>query len=605
MPLTKKSSATKHPRIPPEIHGVQVNHCKNPQCANFGVPARATIPRGTLAHGGKGDGYALTGALPGTPQIRCKLCGEVFPLKSNRAIAEEIERLTAYLTPKPVCCPNDQCVNYDIPVSAPKQYQSFGKTDAGSLRFRCKACGHLFSVAQKANLRQRQHAKNRTIFSLLMNKSPMRRICEIAQINSVTLYQRIDFFHRQCLAFVANREQHLFDGSLKTPRLYLAIDRQDYVINWTNQADRRNVTMHAVGSADEDTGYVFGMHLDFDCRLDASSVEADAKQIGDQGEPYAFRKYARVWLRADYTDALRQHWKAKRSKKRKKPVPSASTLIANIEKSYAVAADRSDVERVTQMDFDTQLPPKGMQIHSEYTLYGHFFFLERMLRGVEKVRFFMDQESAIRAACLSGFNERVKNRTADAFYVRINKMLTVNERRFALAQSRAEFDSAKSRFPGLTDGEVKVKVIQEHLSKTTAIGKWSDRWVLHPFPSMSEPDKAMCYLTNFADYAPDHLARLYARASLHAIDRFFMQVRRRLSILERPIQTASAQGRTWYGYSPYNPEVVEKLLAIFRVFYNYVAAGDDKKTPAMRLGLAKAPIDLDDILYYVPSVPGT
>lgn len=599
MALPKKSPAAKHPRVPPETQGIQVNYCKNPQCANFGFPARANTTRGTAAHGGKGDGYARTGAFPGMPLMRCTLCSEIFPLKSNLAIAEERERLIAYLNPRPVCCPNDACTNHVVPVDTPKQYQSFGKTDAGSLRYRCKACGHLFSVAQKASLRQRQHVKNRTILSLLMNKSPMRRICEIAQINAVTLYQRIDFFHRQCQAFVANREQHLLDGSLKIPRLYLAIDRQDYVINWTNQADRRNVTLHAVGSADDNTGYVFGMDLDFDSRLDALGIEADAKVIGDQVEPHPFRKYARIWLQADYTDALRQHWKAKRIKKRKKPVPVASPLVASITKTYAAAADRGDVEQAAQMDFDTQLPPKGMQIHSEYTLYGHFFFLERMLRGVEKVRFFMDQESAIRAACLSAFNERVRNRTADAFYVRINKSLTVNERRFALAQSRAEFDAAKSRYPGLTDGEVEVKVIHEHLARMTTIGKWSDRWVLHPFPSMSEPEKAMCYLTDYGDYAPDHLARLYAKASLHAIDRFFMQVRRRLSILERPIQTASAQRRTWYGYSPYNPEVVEKLLAIFRVFYNYVVVGEDKKTPAMRLGLAKAPIDIEDILYYV------
>lgn len=602
MVLPKISPAAKHPRVPPEIQGIQVNYCKNPQCANFGVPARASTTRGTAARGGKGDGYARTGAFPGMPLMRCTLCSEIFPLKSNLAIAEERARLIAYLNPRPVCCPNDTCANHVVPVDTPKQYQSFGKTDAGSLRYRCKACGHLFSVAQKASLRQRQHVKNRTILSLLMNKSPMRRICEIAQINAVTLYQRIDFFHRQCQAFVANREQHLLDGSLKVPRLYLAIDRQDYVINWTNQADRRNVTLHAVGSADDNTGYVFGMDLDFDSRLDALGVEADAKAIGDQAEPHPYRKYARIWLQADYTDALRQHWKAKKIKKRKKLVPVASPLVASIAKTYAAAADRSDVEQAAQMDFDTQLPPKGMQIHSEYTLYGHFFFLERMLRGVEKVRFFMDQESAIRAACLTAFNERVRNRTADAFYVRIDKSLTVNERRFALAQSRAEFEAAKSRYPGLTDGEVEVKVIQEHLARMTTIGKWSDRWVLHPFPSMSEPEKAMCYLTDYNDYAPDHLARLYAKASLHAIDRFFMQVRRRLSILERPIQTASAQRRTWHGYSPYNPEVVEKLLAIFRVFYNYVAVGEDKKTPAMRMGLAKAPIEIEDLLYYVPSI---
>jgi hypothetical protein len=33
---------------------------------------------------------------------------------------------------------------------------------------------------------------------------------------------------------------------------------------------------------------------------------------------------------------------------------------------------------------------------------------------------------------------------------------------------------------------------------------------------------------------------------------------------------------------------VEKLLAIFRVFYKYVAVGEYKKKSAMRIGLAKA-----------------
>lgn len=80
---------------------------------------------------------------------------------------------------------------------------------------------------------------------------------------------------------------------------------------------------------------------------------------------------------------------------------------------------------------------------------------------------------------------------------------------------------------------------------------------------------------------------LHNKASLHAIDCFFVQVRRRLSILERPISTSSRAGRTWYGYSAYNPETIVKILGIFRTFYNYCLAGQDGKTPAMRLGLAK------------------
>ena len=115
---------------------------------------------------------------------------------------------------------------------------------------------------------------------------------------------------------------------------------------------------------------------------------------------------------------------------------------------------------------------------------------------------------------------------------------------------------------------------------------------------MSEPEKAVCYLTDYQDYDFDHLARLYNKASMHGIDQFFMQVRRRIAPLERPISSSSSTGRKWYGHAPYNPEMVIKLLEIYRVFYNYCKKGLDKKTPAMRLGLAKEKVDLEDIIYY-------
>ena len=92
------------------------------------------------------------------------------------------------------------------------------------------------------------------------------------------------------------------------------------------------------------------------------------------------------------------------------------------------------------------------------------------------------------------------------------------------------------------------------------------------------------------------MARLFLKASLHPIDRFFMQVRRRLSLLERPISTSSKAGRTWYGYSAYKPENIEKVLTIFRVYYNYCLAGKDKKTPAMRLGLTNYTVEPQNIL---------
>src|SRR3546814_11569307 len=79
-----------------------------------------------------------------------------------------------------------------------------------------------------------------------------------------------------------------------------------------------------------------------------------------------------------------------------------------------------------------------------------------------------------------------------------------------------------------------------------------------------------------------------------------MQIRRLIMMLERPISTPSNDGRVWRGYSAYNPRIIQKLLDIYRVYYNYVAVGEDKRTPALRLGLAMGPVKLETILYFDP-----
>jgi hypothetical protein len=224
-----------------------------------------------------------------------------------------------------------------------------------------------------------------------------------------------------------------------------------------------------------------------------------------------------------------------------------------------------------------------------------------LLKNVEKVRFYLDQESGIRAACLSAFSTEVLEKRCDAFYVRVNKYLTINEKRRLKADAQKEMDKLRDSDPVLaeiSDHDLRLIIIKERMQEMVGIGKWNDRWLFYPFPDMSEPQKAICWLTDLHDqaYDEDHLARLYSKATLHGIDRFFMQARRRLSLLERPIASSSNEGRKWYGYSPYNPAIVGKVLDIFRIFYNYIELGDDKQTPAVRLGLSKKPKTISEVL---------
>ena len=57
------------------------------------------------------------------------------------------------------------------------------------------------------------------------------------------------------------------------------------------------------------------------------------------------------------------------------------------------------------------------------------------------------------------------------------------------------------------------------------------------------------------------------------------------------VGTSSGHNAVWHGYSPYNPRMVEKYLTIFRTANNWTFVGNDGKTPAMRLGFARQPLD--------------
>jgi hypothetical protein len=239
-----------------------------------------------------------------------------------------------------------------------------------------------------------------------------------------------------------------------------------------------------------------------------------------------------------------------------------------------------------------------MQVREQYTMHGHFQLLAGLLRGAEKVRVFMDQDSGIRAAFLAAFADRIKARTADGWYVSVLKESTIHQKERAVQQAKARLADAADRYPGLSPDQLAVELMKEQMARATAVGQYGDEWLEHPVPNMSEPAKKLCWLTDLEDYDADHAARLYLRGSLHAIDRFFMQTRRLLSLAERSIVTASKDRRVWHGYSAYKPENLAKVLEIFRVYYNFCKVGADKKTPAMRLGLARAPIALEDILYF-------
>lgn len=574
-------------RIPPPYNGIQINFCKNPNCKNFGVPAELFGDfRGKRGKDKVITNYSLTAGRKAYPHLRCNACLEYFPIKSNQGIAEEVERFKSVFNTTLQSCPDIECSNHSIPVATPKAYQSFGKTKSGSDRYRCKICKKTFAIG-KATRYQKQPEITEQVFKLLVNKSPFRRICEVVAINPDTLYHRIDFLFEQCKTFTASIETKL--KTLPIKRLYLSVDRQDYLVNWSQRKDKRNNIFQAVATVDNESRYVFANHLNFDNTLNPIAVELDVARINDNNTYSPYRRYARLWLESDY----------QKSVDAKKDINGSIRLQDDIKHTYDKHDSRDDIENLDAITPSMQLPKNGMQIHGEYTLYGHFLYLNQLLGNVEKIRFFLDQDSGIRASCLGAFHKEITNRTCDVFYVRINKDLTVDEKRKKKNLSKKQFDEVRKLNPTLTVDDVKLLMLKSELQRMKSIGKWKDEWLAHPLPDMSETEKAICYLTNLHDYDDDHLAWLYNKASLHGVDNYFMVIRRRISLLERAIHSRANAGRVWNGYGAYNPSNIVKLLGIFRCFYNYILVSDkDGKTPAMRLGLIDRPISFEEVINY-------
>jgi len=563
------SESHRHPRIPPESGGIQVNHCKTAGCANFGVPAPQTRGR---VEGGVGS-YLLTSGGRQLPLLQCHLCRHSTVLYSNSAIAQEMARFDLTRTrATSAACPGGECISSGKPASVhPELYYSHGTTRSGEPRYRCKACGSTFSSGAPVR-KQRRPELNREVLSLVVNKVPMRRICEVLDLNPATLYGKLAYLAEASSQFSSAQEDRLASGEVRLARAYVSVDRQDHLINWGSQLDRRYTTLGAIGAVENASGYVLAMQLNFDPACNPEDIEADALACGDYRWARAYRRHARLWLRQDYEQGAAQD---------------------DVEVGAAQSAQVPDVE--------SKPPPAGMQVHLGAMQYGMFFHLRRLLIGTDRIRFFLDRDPGLDSACLAALVDAIKARRADVFVVRGNsKELTVDKKKLQIARANRELEKF-ARAVTLNDGEsLRTRFVAHHLQAFRTTHQ-DTPWFDYPLADMADPSKSVRYLTDFDDYDIEHLARLYKRATLRGVDRFFMQVRRRLSILERPIATANSARRAWHGYAAYSPKVAQQVLQIFRTYYNYALVGEDGKTPAMRLGLTDSLISLE-ALSLIPTV---
>lgn len=141
-----------------------------------------------------------------------------------------------------------------------------------------------------------------------------------------------------------------------------------------------------------------------------------------------------------------------------------------------------------------------------------------------------------------------------------------------------------------------------HKEVTTASGthlEYADNPIPHPLATIDRGLRSVDCTTNLSTLEPSDIAALMMNVNDNATNTFIQQIRRRLSILERPLTTARGDGKS-YIYSNFNPKYAQMAITILRTYYNFCFAlksNGTMETPAQRLGITDKKFGLKDIIY--------
>lgn len=327
-----------------------------------------------------------------------------------------------------------------------------------------------------------------------------------------------------------------------------------------------------------------------------------------------------------------------------------SNAVSQSEVDEAVSGDdETDLADPEDAYDDAKIPEIGSRIVDAYAMTAHFLYLRKMLDHVRRVNFYLDLDGGMDIACATAFVGRIDGDPrsmpiTDICLVKIQKGLSVEEKAIYHAKdtNRVAREILRKRRANLGLSESAVDLtdwaLAEEAPEITSLDQWEiyrltiqiymDRiqkakdlkraeklqaqqnkkrytrkrsrvmWVYNPFVRKGQPLREVAFLTDLnGRYENQEIARYCANASLNATDRFFAQLRRKSSGLERPILSASSKG-LHYLYTPYEPSMVHKLATLYRTYYNYVACDENRETPAMKMGLTDKPFLIDDLVDY-------
>lgn len=591
-----------------QSYHIQFNRCTNPFCKWFGETQKEYSdvkykPSRYRLEGSKKYGSQFIKCYPdptGSPIGTTWSC-TCTPF-SNWSVAEEIMRLATMDRVKDIekvyNFHREDCPNQGLtPFESPKEFYKRGKSTGNSQKWQCKSCGKMTNVLpsrrESTTYGQKRNDILPSLAAQLLNRTPVKRTCEILKIGSQTYYSKLEWLYRRCLEFNERYEIKGFK-SLDFNTMWINTDKMIYYLNNVRRrgqggerydlVEEKEFPTHVVISADMDSRYVFRSDVAYDWLTTTEDIMKDTLLYKDDHLDEFSRKNAR--LRYSF-------------------FPQAPTKDD----------EQSTVEYMKELD-DFNLRNKyvdGMHVNSTYTTLAHYFHLKLMLNAKEW-RFVTDNDSSLMTSLFRVFAREIKRNDAYHFLNLIDKDKSRKTAYLEFVEGRKELKD----WVGLLESDTKASTYKLALAKLKfqlrnhdfyemvnkdghLYRKRANNPIVHTLPSPDQGFRTVDCTTDLSSYEIDELARMILNVSDKATSAFIQQIRRRLSILERPLVTARGDQKS-YIYANFNPKYAQMALAILRTFYNfclpYKSWDKEELTPAQRIGLTDKVFTMKDIIYF-------
>lgn len=344
----------------------------------------------------------------------------------------------------------------------------------------------------------------------------------------------------------------------------------------------KKLPTYMISSADLKSRYVFRCDIAYDFDITLEDVEEDTRQYHCD-HSYSF---------------LRRNERLKYPYCPQPPTTNDSQTFSECQKELAIFNDRKKYV-------------EGCHVSANYTAVAHYWLVKSMLH-VDNWYFISDDDSMLENSIFRVFSDKFCDGKALYFTCQTDKTLTLEEAGKMAFQTRNELKEW-ARYHNCDKYslyDIACKKLESDLSnhefydykiingmKVPIKGK---NPISHPLPDKDEGVRYISLINYTLPMSSNELANLMIDVNSRAINNFFQEIRRRISVLERPLTTARGEGKS-YIYANYNPRYAQYLVTIFRTFYNFCFTkkiGGAELTPAQRLGIADKLYSIEDIIYF-------